>query len=98
MESPGFRGGVLTIRTWCDGDLVHVEVADTGPGIPQDHLDRIFDPFFTTKGAKKGTGLGLSVTYGIVQEHGGAIDVKSQPGAGTRFTLEFPLIKKAVHA
>ncbi len=98
MESPGFRGGVLTIRTWCDGDLVHAEVADTGPGIAQDHVDRIFDPFFTTKGAKKGTGLGLSVTYGIVQEHGGAIDVKSQPGAGTRFTLEFPLIKKAVHA
>lgn len=98
MESLPTRGGVLTIRTWSDGDLLHVEVADTGPGIPQDHLDRIFDPFFTTKGAKKGTGLGLSVTYGIVQEHGGGIEVDSAPGSGTRFRLDFPLIKKPVHA
>ncbi|MBY0375223.1 MAG: histidine kinase, partial [Bryobacteraceae bacterium] len=98
MESLPTRGGVLTIRTWADGDLAHVEVADTGTGIAPDHLDRIFDPFFTTKGAKRGTGLGLSVTYGIVQEHGGAIDVSSTPGAGTRFRLDFPLIKKPVHA
>lgn len=97
MESIPARGGVLTIRTWCDGDVVHVEVADTGPGIAPEHLDRIFDPFFTTKGAKKGTGLGLSVTYGIVQEHGGGIDVSSTLGAGTRFRLDFPLIKKPVH-
>ncbi|MBM3760219.1 MAG: PAS domain S-box protein [Acidobacteria bacterium] len=97
MESLPTRGGVLTIRTWADADLAHVEVADTGTGIAPDHLDRIFDPFFTTKGAKRGTGLGLSVTYGIVQEHGGAIDVSSTPGAGTRFRLDFPLIKKPVH-
>ena len=98
MESLPNRGGVLTVRTWSDGDLVHVEVADTGAGISPEHVDRIFDPFFTTKGAKKGTGLGLSITYGIVQEHGGGIDVSSTPGAGTRFLLDFPLIKKPVHA
>ncbi|MFN9298578.1 MAG: sensor histidine kinase, partial [Acidobacteriota bacterium] len=97
METMPSRGGVLTVRTWSDGELVHVEVADTGAGIAPEHLDRVFDPFFTTKGAKKGTGLGLSVTYGIVQEHGGGIDVSSRPGAGTRFRLDFPLIKKAVH-
>jgi two-component system, NtrC family, sensor kinase len=97
MEAVPGRGGVLTIRTWSDGDMVHVEVADTGAGISPEHVDRIFDPFFTTKGAKKGTGLGLSVTYGIVQEHGGAIEVQSAPGAGTRFRLDFPLIKKPVH-
>jgi signal transduction histidine kinase len=98
MESLPNRSGVLTVRTWSDGELVHVEVADTGAGISPEHVDRIFDPFFTTKGAKKGTGLGLSVTYGIVQEHGGGIDVTSTPGAGTRFLLDFPLIKKPVHA
>jgi PAS domain S-box-containing protein len=97
MEAVPGRGGVLTIRTWSDSDMVHVEVADTGAGISPEHVDRIFDPFFTTKGAKKGTGLGLSVTYGIVQEHGGAIEVQSAPGAGTRFRLDFPLIKKPVH-
>jgi hypothetical protein len=100
MESSGApsgsRGGVLTVRTSWDGDQIRVEVADTGPGIAPENLARIFDPFFTTKGAKKGTGLGLSVTYGIVQEHGGVIDVDSVPGAGARFRLDFPAIKRAV--
>ena len=96
--SPSQRGGVLTIRSWSEGDVAHVEVSDTGSGIAQDHIDRIFDPFFTTKGAKKGTGLGLSVSYGIVEEHGGTIHVQSNPGQGTRFRLDFPLIKKPVHA
>ena len=91
-------GGVLTIRSFSDGDLAHIEVADTGGGISPEHVDRIFDPFFTTKGAKKGTGLGLSVSYGIVQEHGGSIDVSSSPTQGTRFRLDFPLVKKPVHA
>jgi hypothetical protein len=91
-------GGVLTIRTYADGELAHIEVSDTGGGISGDNIDRIFDPFFTTKGAKKGTGLGLSVSYGIVQEHGGEIRVSSAPGQGTRFQLHFPLIKKPVAA
>ncbi len=96
MEAQAIRGGVLTVRTFWDGEQVHVEVADTGAGISPEHLDRIFDPFFTTKGAKKGTGLGLSVTYGIMQEHGGAIEVESAPGTGTRFRLDFPAIRRAV--
>lgn len=91
-------GGVLTVRSWGGDDLANVEVADTGQGIPAEHLARIYDPFFTTKMARKGTGLGLSVTYGIVKEHGGHIEVQSQPGTGTRFRLEFPLSRKPVNA
>jgi signal transduction histidine kinase len=77
---------------------VGVDVADTGHGIEAENLSRIFDPFFTTKGVRKGTGLGLSVSYGIVREHSGVIEVESQPGEGTRFRLEFPAARKAVHA
>jgi two-component system NtrC family sensor kinase len=84
------EGGKLTVRTWSEAGFVHVEVADTGHGIAPEHLARIYDPFFTTKGARKGTGLGLSVTYGIVQEHNGIIEVDSHVGSGTRFRLEFP--------
>jgi two-component system, NtrC family, sensor kinase len=90
MES----GGVLSVRTNCPDEFhpgrVRVEVADSGAGIRPENLARIFDPFFTTKGARKGTGLGLSVSYGIVREHGGDIEVKSEPGAGTNFQLSFP--------
>ena len=92
------RGGALSIRTWSDDASVYAEVRDTGQGIPPENLSRIYDPFFTTKGARKGTGLGLSVSYGIVREHGGEIEVESQPGAGTRFQLGFPLARKPVHA
>ena len=90
-------GGTLTVRTFRQGETVGVDVADTGHGIQPENVSRIFDPFFTTK-ARKGTGLGLSVTYGIVREHGGIIEVESQPGEGTRFHLEFPPARKAVHA
>jgi len=83
-------GGSLTVRTWAESGFAHIEVADTGQGIPQEHLTRIYDPFFSTKGPKKGTGLGLSITYGIVQEHQGIIEVDSTLGRGTRFRLEFP--------
>jgi two-component system, NtrC family, sensor kinase len=84
-------GGVIGIRTSSSGGLVRIEVADSGTGIATEHLARIFDPFFTTKAPKKGTGLGLSVTYGIVREHGGTIEVESQVGQGTRFVIELPL-------
>ena len=67
---------------------IRLRVTDTGVGIATDELSKIFDPFFTTK--RTGTGLGLSVSYGIIQEHGGTMDVKSQPGAGTTFLIGFP--------
>jgi hypothetical protein len=91
-------GGVLRVHTKSGGFGVQVEISDTGPGIPRDHLARIFDPFFTTKGSKKGTGLGLSVTYGIVEEHGGMIEADSDPGQGATFRLEFPAARKPVNA
>jgi PAS domain S-box-containing protein len=90
-------GGVLDIRTMCSNGTVEVEVSDTGVGIPRDQLHRIFDPFFTTKSTGRGTGLGLSVSYGIIKEHAGKIDVKSAPGRGTQFRLEFPVARKAAH-
>jgi two-component system, NtrC family, sensor kinase len=90
------RGGWLTIATSLRDDGVVVEVSDTGSGIPPDQLSRIYDPFFTTKDIGKGTGLGLSITYGIIQEHGGAIACDSVVGQGTRFTLTLPLASSRV--
>jgi signal transduction histidine kinase len=84
------KGGWLSIATRFDRGSVVVEVSDTGSGIPAEELSRIYDPFFTTKALGKGTGLGLSITYGIVQEHGGAISCESAVGQGTRFTLTLP--------
>jgi len=72
------------------GTHVRLMVSDTGMGIPSDALERIFDPFFTTKGVGKGTGLGLSLVHGIVAEHRGAIDVATQEGAGTTFSVWLP--------
>jgi signal transduction histidine kinase len=83
-------GGWLTIVTRVDGDQAIAEVRDTGMGVSPDHLPRIYDPFFTTKGIGRGTGLGLSVSYGIVQEHGGAIFVDSSPDKGTTFQVALP--------
>jgi hypothetical protein len=84
------RGGWLSVATRREGGRVVVDVADTGSGIPSEHLSRIYDPFFTTKAIGKGTGLGLSITYGILQEHGGTISCVSAVGQGTRFTLSLP--------
>jgi signal transduction histidine kinase len=84
-------GGILEVRSWAEGLGVRVEVSDTGHGIAPENLHRIYDPFFTTKGAKKGTGLGLSVTYGIIQEHGGSIEVYNRRGGGATFRVELPL-------
>ena len=84
------KGGWLSITTRMDEDVVTVQVGDTGPGIPAEHLARIYDPFFTTKSVGQGTGLGLSITYGIVREHDGAMTCDSRLAEGTRFTLTFP--------
>lgn len=84
------KGGWLSVSTRIDDGRAIAEVADTGSGIPSEHLARIYDPFFTTKSIGQGTGLGLSITYGIVREHDGLIDCESGPGHGTRFTLSLP--------
>ncbi len=85
--------GTLILRSWhdLDGDAVVLEVNDDGPGVPEDVQPRIFDPFFTTKEVGKGTGLGLTVAYAIIQEHGGRITVKSEPGAGASFFVSLPV-------
>jgi len=84
-------GGTLTISTSQRDGKVVVEVADTGCGIPREHLDQIFDPFFSTKPVGKGTGLGLSVSYGIIEQHGGKLEVESEEGRGTTFTIVLPV-------
>jgi two-component system NtrC family sensor kinase len=84
-------GGTLSVTSRFRGDdaTVRIDVSDTGSGIPPESIKEIFDPFFTTKG--KGTGLGLSVALGIVQKHGGRIEIDSKPGAGTRMSVILPL-------
>jgi CheY-like chemotaxis protein len=77
------------------GSYLKLSVNDTGDGIPENILDRIFDPFFTTKKQGEGTGLGLSVVLGIVESHGGAITVRSEPGKGSVFTVYLPRVVKA---
>ena len=84
------KGGWLTVKLTGTASEAVIEVADTGMGIPAEHIGRIYDPFFTTKSDGRGTGLGLSVTYGIVQEHGGALTCESDVGMGTRFRLVLP--------
>jgi hypothetical protein len=86
-------GGTLEVKTWADDSSAKIEVADTGSGIAPEHLNRIYDPFFTTKAARKGTGLGLSVTYGIIQEHCGSIEVSNRRSGGARFRLDLPLVR-----
>ena len=94
-------GGTLRVATEANGHI-GISISDTGSGIAPEHVKRIYDPFFTTKttprdGQRRGTGLGLAVTYGIIQEHAGKIDVQSQTGSGTTFYLEFPMLRKPVN-
>ena len=80
----------MTVKTAAEDGQVQIDVIDNGHGINPTIRDRIFDPFFTTKPIGKGTGLGLSISYGIVQDHGGTIEVDSTPGEGSRFTVRLP--------
>jgi signal transduction histidine kinase len=83
------RGGRLRIRTTAADGFAAVEVADTGPGIPDALREKVFEPFFTTK--TSGTGLGLSIVRHVVEVHGGGVDVAPAAGGGTRLTLRFPI-------
>ena len=83
------KGGTLTVTSRAVGNMVEVVIADTGPGIAPEHLSHILDPFFTTK--EKGTGLGLSVVYGLIDRHGGTLDIKSQVGQGTTVIVRLPV-------
>ncbi len=87
--------GRLTVRTSMkQGNLIEISLSDDGPGIPQHIVGKVFDPFFTTKEPGKGTGLGLSVSYGIIKEHGGEIQVFSKEGEGTTFVIELPVLNR----
>jgi len=83
--------GTVTIRTGATNQVVWIEIEDDGEGIPADKLKHIFDPFYTTKPVGKGTGLGLSLSYGIVNEHNGRIEVESKAGQGTLFRISIPI-------
>ena len=83
------EGGDIAIRTFTRGEYILVSLSDTGHGITEDVRNRIFEPFFSTK-KEKGTGLGLSISYRIIQDHGGRIDVESEPGKGSTFTVRLP--------
>ncbi len=80
----------LEIRAGCQNGECRIEIADNGHGIAVEHMNRLFEPFFTTKPVGKGTGLGLSISYSMVRQHGGRIEVRSQPNQGARFTICLP--------
>lgn len=86
--------GEIVVRTAVEDEHIVVAVSDTGQGIASEHLESIFNPFFTTKPVGQGTGLGLSISYGIIQKHQGSIDVLSEIGKGTTFTIHLPLTGK----
>jgi signal transduction histidine kinase len=87
--------GTITLTTGTRGAEAWIRIADTGSGISAEHVNRIFEPFFTTKPVGQGTGLGLSVSYSIVHKHGGRIEVESEVGRGTSFTVRLPLRQTA---
>ena len=85
------ENGSISLSTRRAGDRVSLKISDTGAGIAQELISKVFDPFFTTKAAGEGTGLGLSIVYSTLNKLGGTIDVRSEPGRGTTFTVSLPL-------
>ncbi|HUT68012.1 MAG TPA: ATP-binding protein [Dehalococcoidales bacterium] len=88
------EGYTLTIRASQEDGWVRISVQDTGCGIPRENMDRLFTPFFTTKDEVKGVGLGLAVSYGIIERHGGRIEVESEVNKGSTFTIVLPAYKE----
>jgi two-component system NtrC family sensor kinase len=86
------KGRSITLTSDVVDGCIRVTIADDGPGIPAQNLQKVFDPFFTTKEPGQGTGLGLSLCYGIIEEHQGRIRVDSEPGEGSVFTIDLPVI------
>ncbi len=93
-DAIGPAGGTIRVSSCVPpgGPFAELSVEDNGPGISAENLPHVFEPFFTTKGSR-GTGLGLAVSWGILEHHGGRLEVESQPGEGTRFTLRIPLVE-----
>jgi len=87
--------GLLRIQTQCIDQVISINFTDNGIGIPEKNLSRIFDPFFTTQPVGKGTGLGLSISYGIIRQHRGNIEVESEPGKGSTFSIKLPVYRKS---
>lgn len=85
------KEGKITVRTWLETDQVCVAITDTGCGMSPEVQAKVFEPFYTTKEVGKGTGLGMSIAYEIIQNHGGSIDIDSEIGQGTTFTIRLPL-------
>lgn len=93
-DAIGNQGGTLTIKTAFRDGIAEVSFADTGCGMSKEHLSKMFTPFFTTKETGKGTGLGLAISYGIIQTHGGEIEVESELGKGSVFRIKLPIEKQ----
>jgi signal transduction histidine kinase len=89
IEAMEYKGN-LRVITRCENNFAMVEITDNGPGISDDVLPRIFEPFFTTKGVGEGTGLGLDISYKVIKQHSGTIEVQSRPG-NTRFIVRLPV-------
>ncbi|MCS6988403.1 MAG: ATP-binding protein [Chloroherpetonaceae bacterium] len=88
------KRGEICLSTAINGEWATVKISDNGKGIPKEHLNKIFEPFFTTKPVGQGTGLGLSIAYKIIERHNGAIDVESEVGKGSTFTIKLPVKQK----
>ena len=87
-------GGALSIRTHFDPErpAIQIKIKDTGIGIPKENISKIFDPFYSTKEKTHGTGLGLTVSYGIIKDHHGKIEVQSQLKKGSTFKVTLPIV------